>query len=172
MGVNNNDILIIGTSLDPDSRSQQLARVAFQICQTQNIIAEILDLRDYDLPIAGSADSFDSSIVQELSARVSTYRKVIFTVAIYNYDVSAAAKNFLELLGDTWLEGAVVGFICTAGGRSSYMSVMGFANSLMLDFRAWVAPKFVYAVKTDDLHGTELKTRIEALVKTVSSGTG
>ena len=172
MGVNNNDILIIGTSLDPDSRSQQLARVAFQICQTQNINAEVLDLRDYDLPIAGSADSFDSGLVQELEARVSQYHKIIFTVAIYNYDVSAAAKNFLELVGGSWLEGAVIGFICTAGGKNSYMSVMGFANSLMLDFRAWIAPRFVYALKADDLRGQELKTRIEALVKTVSSGSG
>jgi FMN reductase len=165
------DILIIGTSLDPDSRSQVLARVAEQICKAQNINAEVLDLRDYDLPIAGAANSFDSSIVQELSARVSKYRKIIFTVAIYNYDVSAAAKNFIELVGDTWLEGAVVGFICTAGGKNSYMSVMGFANSLMLDFRAWIAPRFVYVVKNEDLHGTEIKTRIEGLVQAVSSGT-
>jgi FMN reductase len=167
-----NDILIIGTSLDPDSRSQILARVALEICNTHNINADVLDLRDYDLPIAGAADSFDSSIVQELTTRVSKYRKIIFTVAIYNYDVSAAAKNFIELVGDTWLEGAVVGFICTAGGKNSYMSVMGFANSLMLDFRAWIAPRFVYVVKTEDLHGTEIKTRIEGLVKAVSSGTG
>ncbi len=171
MGVNN-DILIVGTSLDPDSRSQQLARIAHQICKSQNINADVLDLRDYDLPIAGAADSFDSSIVQELTARVSQYRKIIFTVAIYNYDVSAAAKNFLELVGDTWLEGAVVGFICAAGGKNSYMSVMGFANSLMLDFRAWVAPRFVYALKSDDLHGAEIAARITELVKAVSSGTG
>ncbi len=166
------DILIIGTSLDPDSRSQVLARVALEVCKVQNINAEVLDLRDYDLPIAGAADSFDSSIVTELTARVSKYRKIIFTVAIYNYDVSAAAKNFIELVGDTWLEGAVVGFICTAGGKNSYMSVMGFANSLMLDFRAWIAPRFVYVVKNEDLHGAEITSRIESLVQAVSSGTG
>ena len=167
-----NDILIVGTSLDPDSRSQVLARVALEVCQAQNINAEVLDLRDYDLPPAGAANSFDSGIVTELGARVSKYRKIIFAVAIYNYDVSAAAKNFLELVGDTWLEGAVVGFICTAGGKNSYMSVMGFANSLMLDFRAWIAPRFVYVVKNEDLHGTEINSRIEGLVKTISSGTG
>ncbi len=166
-----NDILIIATSLDPDSRSQVLARVTLGICNTHNINADVLDLRDYDLPMAGAANSFDLSIVNELSARVSKYRRIIFTVAIYNYDVSAAAKNFIELVGDTWLEGAVVGFICTAGGKNSYMSVMGFANSLMLDFRAWIAPRFVYVIKNEDLHGTEIKTRIEGLVKAVSSGT-
>jgi FMN reductase len=167
-----NDILIVGTSLDPDSRSQILARVALEICNVQNINAEVLDLRDYDLPMAGAANSFDSSIVSELTARVSKYHKIIFTVAIYNYDVTAAAKNFIELVGDTWLEGAVVGFICTAGGKNSYMSVMGFANSLMLDFRAWVAPRFVYVVKNEELHGAEIKTRIEGLVQAVSRGTG
>lgn len=29
------------------------------------------------------------------------------------------------------------------------MSLMGFANSLMLDFRCWVVPRFVYAVRTE-----------------------
>jgi FMN reductase len=58
--------------------------------------------------------------------------------------VNAAAKNVLELTGKAW-EGKVVGFICAAGGHGSYMSVMPFANSLMLDYRCHIIPRFVYA---------------------------
>ena len=65
-------------------------------------------------------------------------------VPIYNFDVNAAAKNLIELTGSSW-SGKVVGFACAAGGKSSYMSVMGVANSLMLDFRAHIVPRFVYA---------------------------
>ena len=65
-------------------------------------------------------------------------------VPIYNFDVNAAAKNLIELTGSSW-SGKVVGFACAAGGKSSYMSVMGVANSLMLDFRAHIIPRFVYA---------------------------
>ena len=43
----------------------------------------------------------------------------------------------------------VFGFICAAGGKSSYMSVMSFANSLMIDYRCFIIPKFVYALKND-----------------------
>jgi hypothetical protein len=42
-----------------------------------------------------------------------------------------------------------VGFACTAGGASSYMSIMALANSLMLDFRCVIVPRFVYATERD-----------------------
>jgi FMN reductase len=71
---------------------------------------------------------------------------ILLTAPIYNFDVNAAAKNLVELTGDAW-EGKIVGFACSAGGRSSYMSVMSLANSLMLDFRCLIVPRFVYATK-------------------------
>src|SRR5438132_5292453 len=63
---------------------------------------------------------------------------------VYNYDVAAAAKNMIELTGSAW-EDKVVGFLCAAGGTASYMSVMAYANSLMLDFRCVIIPCFVFA---------------------------
>ena len=57
-------------------------------------------------------------------------------------------KNLVELTGSAW-EDKTVGFLCAAGGASSYMSLMGLANSLMLDFRCLIIPRFVYA-KGDD----------------------
>jgi FMN reductase len=50
----------------------------------------------------------------------------------------------IELTGSAW-ENKIVGFLCAAGGMSSYMSVMAYANSLMLDFRTVIIPRFVYA---------------------------
>ena len=69
---------------------------------------------------------------------------MIVAAPVYNYDVSASAKNMIELTGNAW-EDKMVGFLCAAGGMSSYMSVMAYANSLMLDFRCVIIPRFVYA---------------------------
>ena len=63
---------------------------------------------------------------------------------VYNFDANAAAKNFIEITGQAW-ENKVVGFLCAAGGDKSYMSIMALANSLMLDFRCVIIPRFVYA---------------------------
>ena len=67
---------------------------------------------------------------------------------VYNFDINAAAKNAIELAGRQ-LENKVAGFLCSAGGQKSYMSVMAVANSLMLDFRTVILPRFVYATGED-----------------------
>jgi len=47
------------------------------------------------------------------------------------------------------------------------MSVMSLANSLMLDFRCYIVPKFVYATKNDfeedKIVNSDIKSRIEGL---------
>jgi FMN reductase len=167
-------VLIVGTSLDPESKSQLLAREAVKIAKDLNLEPELLDLRELTLPFAGEAGSFDDARVEELKEKVSSYRKLIFCVPIYNYDVSASAKNFIELIGDGWLENAAVGFICAASGQSSYMSVMSFANSLQLDFRCWIVPRFVYVVKKDwegtVLREPKVRERIRGLLEMLVAG--
>jgi FMN reductase len=169
-----NEILIIGTSLDSESKSQKLARVALDVARQTGYSAELLDLRDITLPLAGAQNSFDDERVTRLKEKMSAFKKLVFCVPIYNYDVSASAKNLLELVGDTWLENTTIGFICAAGGQSSYMSVMTFANSFMLDFRAWVVPRFVYAVSSDwhegELKNSKVKERIMGLLEMLVAG--
>ena len=59
------------------------------------------------------------------------------------------------------------GFLCAAGGGNSYMSMMSLANSLMLDFRCYIIPKFVFATKNDfkedKIVNSDIKSRIEGL---------
>ncbi len=69
----------------------------------------------------------------------------------------------IELTGRSWQD-KVVGFLCAAGGMSSYMSVMAYANSLMLDFRTVIIPRFVYATGDafdgDKLADEKIGTRV------------
>lgn len=95
-------------------------------------------------------------------------RVIILATPVYNFDANAAAKNLLELTGKCW-ENKVVGFLCAAGGKSSYMSVMSLANSLMLDFRCVIIPRFVYATgedfAEDDRLVPEIQERINQLAR-------
>ncbi len=165
------NVAIIATSLDPDSRSQLLARSAFDAAERRDISATLVDLRKFDIPLCGTAAGWESADAERIRKILKRASHIVFAVAIYNFDVNAAAKNLVELMGSDVFEDKTIGFICAAGGRSSYMSVLAFANSLMLDFRCWIAPRFVYATgedfEKDAIKNPEVAKRIENLLDDV-----
>ena len=159
-------ILVLSCSLNPNSRSRILARIVHQHLATRPGGAAFVDLQDYNLPLSDAGSCYGHPHVAELSPVIRQAKAIIVAAPIYNYDVNAAAKNVLELTGKAW-EGKVVGFICAAGGHGSYMSVMPFANSLMLDYRCYIIPRFVYAAPShidESTFGDEaLNRRVEEL---------
>ena len=150
---------IIATSLSSDSRSQLLAREALSKLQAQKVRATLVDLREHALPFTGSDASWGDPAVGKMKTLALTMTHLLFAVPIYNYDVNALAKNFVELMGSDVLENKTVAFLCSAGGQDSFMSVMAFANSLMLDFRCWIAPRFLYV--TDDFSPGALPKKLD-----------
>jgi NAD(P)H-dependent FMN reductase len=86
---------------------------------------------------------------------------------VYNYAVSSAAKNVIECTGSAW-DDKVVGFLVAAGGKTSMMSVLPLANSMMLDFRCIITPQIVYADKSaftqNQLTSDDITQRITKLV--------
>jgi FMN reductase len=131
-----------------------MARVAFAHLQKAKVDCEWLDISELDLPLCDADKCYANAGAQKANKAVKAADGIIVATPVYNYDVSAAAKNMLELTGSSWEE-KVVGFLCAAGGASSYMAVMAFANSLMLDFRAVIIPRFVYATG-DGFEGDKL----------------
>jgi len=158
--------LVLSCSLNPKSRSRILARMVHQHLSTRAGGAEFVDLQDYDLPLSNGGACYGHAHVLELGPKVEEAKGIIVATAIYNYNVNAATKNLLELTGRAW-EGKVIGFICAAGGHGSYMSIMPFANSLMLDYRCHIIPRFVYAAPShidEETFGDEaVNRRIEEL---------
>ncbi len=136
--------LVISCSLNPDSRSAGLARQAHESFRQVSNDAKLIDLRQTPLPICDGGPSYQHGSVGPLAAAISDADPILLAVPVYNYYGNAAAKNLIELTGRAWT-GKVVGFLCAAGGQGSYMSVMSLANSLMLDFRCLIVPRFVYA---------------------------
>jgi FMN reductase len=164
-------ILIISASLNPDSNSRRLAQEAALVLQQDGVPAQLLDLRDHPLPLCDGGPAYGHPNVATVRALMAGAGAIIVATPIYNYDGNAALKNLIELTGRAW-ENKVVGFLCAAGGMASYMSVMPLANSLMLDFRCVVVPRFVYA--TDNafaggkLSDPDQLRRVAALARTAA----
>jgi FMN reductase len=142
------EYLIISASLRTASLSRIMAEAMREAYAKLGATTVLVDLREYVLPLCDGEAAYDHAHVTTLTSLIEAARVIIVATPIYNYDDNAAAKNLVELTGSAW-ENKIVGFLCAAGGGSSYMSIMGLANSLMLDFRCLIIPRFVYA-KGDD----------------------
>src|SRR3954463_7723734 len=160
--------VIVSCSLNSDSNSRILAREAQRILEADGQPVTWLDLRDHPLPLCDGGGSYAHPAVGPVSEILTKARSILIATPIYNYDGTAAVKNLIELTGDSW-DGKVVGFLCAAGGMSSYMSIMSLANSLMLDFRSIIVPRFVYATtgafKDDRISDPEQLRRVAELAR-------
>jgi len=127
---------------------------------------EFFDLQENPLPMCDGDDCYDLPEVLEFREKVKNAKGIVMAIPVYNFNASSGAKNIVEL-GGRMLYDKVFGFLCAAGGRNSYMSIMSLANSLMLDFRCYVIPKFVYATKNDfeadELVNPDIRSRIKEL---------
>ncbi len=164
----NRSVLIVSCSLNPSSRSHLLALAAESTLEAMGAPHELVDLRDWDLPICDGAECYNHPAIDPITDKVTRAGAVIIAAPVYNYDLNAAAKNLVELTGQAWAE-KPVGFLCAAGGQRSYMAPIGLANSLMFDFRSYIIPRYVYAARDDftpDREPTaELAGRIEQLAR-------
>jgi FMN reductase len=145
-----------------------MGRAAFAWLQKREMDCAWLDLSDLDVPICDANACYDHPDTQKVDAAVQAADGIIVAAPVYNYDVSASAKNLIELTGSAW-EDKVVGFLCAAGGMSSYMAVMAYANSLMLDFRSVIIPRFVYATGSSFSNGELKDAKILERIEQVSA---
>lgn len=159
--------LILSTSLRPNSRSYILAKEAAVRLKAQGIEAELVDLRENPLPLCDGGACYGDPAVHEFKAKLIEADGYLIATPIYNFDGNAALKNAIELTGrDVWTQ-KVVGFLAAAGGKMSYMSLSGLTLSLMLDFRTFVLPRFVYVTgedfNEDDSMSEEVSERLDEI---------
>ncbi len=164
-------ITIVSSSLNSESNSRLLALEAQRVLEAEGHAVSWLDLRDLPLPLCDGGAAYGHPNVALAGKMIADADAVIVATAIYNYDGNAALKNLIELTGSSW-ENKSVGFLCAAGGISSYMSIMSLANSLMLDFRSVIVPRFVYATGADfdgeRIVSAEVTRRTGELARTVA----
>jgi FMN reductase len=150
-------VLILSTSLNPDSKSLILAQRAHAQLRERNIDSTLVSLRDFPLPFCdGSKEISHDPNALKLRELVQNATHVIFAMPIYTFDVNAAAKNLVELLfnwgcwyEDEWDEhvmGKTAAFLLTGGADHSRHAVLSFANTLMVECWWWIVPRWVYAM--------------------------
>ena len=129
--------------------------------------AKIIDFQKITFPICDGNKCYEDPIVDELKREINNSSSILIAGPIYNYDLNAAIKNVLELSGSSW-KNKKVGFLCAAGGKGSYMSPISFINSLILDYRCMIIPRYVYADSTcfdsEGLFNEQIGNRIEEVV--------
>ena len=144
-----------------------MARACFERLEHLREQVTLFDLAESPLPMCDGATAYGDSNVQRLSGLLAEADAILLASPVYNYDVNSAAKNAVELTGRAWT-GKVVGMMLAAGGQGSYMSAMGLANSLMLDFRCVIVPRFIYATgesfEGNQLADETIQERVELLV--------
>ena len=137
-------ILVISCSLSPTSRSRMLAESARDCLAELDETTEFIDLQKHTLPFCDGSTAYQHPHAIELNQLGQNADAILLATPVYNFSVSATTKNLVELTGRSWAS-KPVGMLLAAGGHGSYMAGMGLANSLMLDFRCLVIPRFVYA---------------------------
>ncbi len=159
--------LVLSASLHPDSRSRILANATFERLHQLGRECALFDLATSPLPACDGHSAYAHEHVQQLDKLIRRADAILLAAPVYNFDVNAAAKNAVELTGRAWT-GKIVSMMLTAGGQGSYMSAMGLANSLMLDFRCLIVPRFIYATgdafEGDHLADDAIQARIDQLV--------
>ena len=149
--------LVISTSGNPDSNSRRMGRVAFAHIKKKEVDCDWIDIREMELPLCDADKCYAMLGSKKLSAAIENADGILIAAPVYNYDVAAATKNMIELTGSAW-EDKIVDFLCAAGGHASYMSVMAYANSLMLDFRCVIVPRFAFAT-SQAFNGEEISDK-------------
>src|SRR5216117_1135115 len=159
--------LVISTSGNPDSNSRRMGRVAFAHLQKKKVDCDWIDIREMDLPLCDADKCYGMAGPNKLIAATEGADGILNAAPVYNDDVAAATKNMIELTGNAWQD-KIVGFVCAAGGHASYMSVMAYANSLMLDFRCVIIPRFAFATSDafdgERITDKKITQRIEQVV--------
>ena len=125
-----------------------------------------LDLRDLDLPTCDGDPTTVPNGARRLHEEIARADGILLALGIYNYLPSASTKGAIEHAGKAWV-GKVAGFLVAAGGRAAHMAVLPLANGLMLDFRAHLLPRYVYATGEDFPDGQpspEIARRVDDLV--------
>ncbi|WP_253159328.1 NADPH-dependent FMN reductase [Stieleria tagensis] len=157
----------MSASLNPGSRSRILAAACRDYLISLDREVQWFDLAQTPLPFCDGAAAYAADNVVQLGKLIESADAILIASPVYNFDVNAAIKNAVELTGKKWT-GKIVGLMLAAGGSGSYMSAMGLANSLMLDFRCLIVPRFLYATgesfEGNQLADENIQSRVELLV--------
>lgn len=167
---------VISCSLDPASKSRDLAAASSELLRAQGHHSRVVDLAEHELPAFDNDRVFSSAAFATLHDVISSADGVVLAFPVYNWAPAAAVKSLIESTGATGENGRVaawfdkvVTFVCAAALPHSYMATAALGQSLMLDFKCVINPYSAYISERDWEQPQELKTdRAARLAKTMT----
>src|SRR2546428_8276786 len=111
--------LVVSTSGNPDSNSRRMGRIAFGHLQKAKVNCEWLDISELGLPLCDADACYTQPAAQNLNASIEAAAAILVATPVYNFHVSPAATNMLELTGSSREDNAL-GFLCASGGAKRH----------------------------------------------------
>lgn len=161
------DVIGICGSLRDGSHSRSGLRVALDAAAQTGAKTELIDLRDWDLPVfdpdnesAGDADAFRE--------RVRAADSILLATPVYHGSFSTPIKNALDYCGFDEFEKKTVGLLCVAGG-SFPVTALEHLRSVGRSLDCWVIPhqaaipRASSAFEDGELVDETIRERVETL---------
>ena len=147
---------VFSTSLDPKSKSRQLAVRAVEHLRAAGHTSELIDLTQTPLAPFDNYEVFQGPAYESLHQMISAADAIVLAAPIYNWSIGSTAKGFVEATGATGENGRraawfdkVVTFLFAGGLPHSYMAFNQIASSMMLDFKCVINPYALYVSARD-----------------------
>ena len=132
------DVIGICGSLRDGSHSRKGLRVALDAAEAAGGDAELLDLREWDLPVF-DPDEENAGDAEAFRQRVARADSVLLGTPVYHGSFSTPIKNALDYCGFDEFENKTVGLLCVAGG-SFPVTALEHLRSVGRSLDCWVIP--------------------------------
>ena len=131
-------VVAICGSLRDGSYTRTALRHALDAAEERGAATELIDLREYDLPVFDPDDE-DASDANRLREKVREADAVILGTPMYHGSYAAPLKNALDYCGFDEFENVTVGLLGVAGG-SFPITALEHLRSVCRALDAWVLP--------------------------------
>jgi NAD(P)H-dependent FMN reductase len=161
------DVIAICGSLRDGSHSRNGLQVALGAAERSGATTELLDLREWDLPVYDPDDE-DAGDAETFRQRVRDADSILLGTPVYHGSFSTPIKNALDYCGFDEFENKTVGLLCVAGG-SFPVTALEHLRSVGRSLDCWVIPhqaaipRASGAFEGDTLVDETIRDRVETL---------
>ncbi len=163
-------ILIIKSSLKPDSLSAKLADNAIEMLkQEKDIAIEVLDLREVKLEFCDDRDLENyNEDMQKAYKQVGAADGYLIAMPVYCYSMSGVLKNFLDICCEGMNKKPFGLLIASGGLRGTYSAAGDVSKVLMYEALALPIPcKPVNVSDEIEIISADTQERLQKITKTL-----
>lgn len=131
-------VVAVCGSLRDESYTRIALERALEAARGVGASTELVDLRDYDLPVF-DADDRDAGDAPELQRTLQSADAVLLGTPMYHGSFASPLKNAVDYCGFDEFEGTTVGLLAVAGG-SFPVTALDHLRSVCRSLDAWVLP--------------------------------